>query len=43
MTGKYGAEEELVSCGICFMMDPPVEDSGPIETEVEWVGCDCFR
>jgi len=43
VTGKYGAEEELVSCGICFMMDPPVEDSGPIETEVEWVGCDCFR
>lgn len=43
MTGKYGEEEELVSCGICDQIDPPHEDLSLDEVEVEWVGCDCFR
>ena len=43
VTGKYGKEEELVVCGICDQLDPPPEHSSPEETEVEWVGCDCYR
>ncbi|XP_023323799.1 transcription initiation factor TFIID subunit 3 [Eurytemora carolleeae] len=43
VTGKYGEEEELVSCGICDQIDPPHEDLSLDEVEVEWVGCDCFR
>ena len=43
VTGKYGEEEELVSCGICDQIDPPHEDLPLDKVEVEWVGCDCFR
>ena len=45
VTGKYSKEEELVTCGICELLDPPVD---PGNTQVagettEWVGCDCYR
>jgi len=45
VTGKYSKEEELVSCGICEMMDPPVDPDNPNSTAetTEWVGCDCYR
>ena len=42
VTGKYSKEEELVTCGICEMLDPPVDQENPQET-TEWVGCDCYR
>ena len=45
VTGKYSKEEELVTCGICHLLDPPVDPSVPqssVET-TEWVGCDCYR
>merc|ERR1711974_440848 len=29
VTGKYSKEEELVSCGICEMMDPPGDPDNP--------------
>ena len=45
VTGKYGKEEELVTCGICELLDPPVDPEYPVpSTETtEWVGCDCYR
>jgi hypothetical protein len=45
VTGKYGKEEELVTCGICELLDPPVDPAYPVpSTETtEWVGCDCYR
>jgi len=45
VTGKYSKEEELVSCGICELMDPPVDPDNPNSTAdtTEWVGCDCYR
>lgn len=45
VTGKYGKEEELVTCGICQLLDPPVDPKYPVpSTETtEWVGCDCYR
>ena len=47
MTGKYGKEEELVTCGICQLLDPPVDPEYPVlastEETTEWVGCDCYR
>lgn len=45
VTGKYSKEEELVSCGICELMDPPVDPDNPKSTAetTEWVGCDCYR
>ena len=45
VTGRYSQEEELVTCGICELLDPPVDPNNPlsaIET-TEWVGCDCYR
>ena len=42
VTGKYSKEEELVTCGICELLDPPVDPGNPQET-TEWVGCDCYR
>ena len=47
VTGKYSKEEELVTCGICELLDPPVDPRNPQVPEVaettEWVGCDCYR
>ena len=45
VTGKYSKEEELVSCGICELMDPPVDPDNPNSSAetTEWVGCDCLR
>jgi len=45
VTGKYSKEEELVSCGICELMDPPVDPDNPNSSAetTEWVGCDCYR
>ena len=45
VTGKYGVEEELVTCGICDMMDPPVDTANTpsLDSTTEWVGCDCYR
>ena len=45
VTGKYGVEEELVTCAICNLMDPPVDPENPSSTAetTEWVGCDCYR
>ena len=47
VTGKYSKEEELVTCGICELLDPPVDPKNPQVAEVaettEWVGCDCYR
>ena len=45
VTGKYSKEEEMVSCGICELMDPPVDPDNPNSTAqtTEWVGCDCYR
>ena len=42
VTGRYSKEEELAACGICEMLDPPIDPENPEET-TEWVGCDCFR
>ena len=45
VTGKYSKEEELVTCGICHLLDPPVDPSVPQSSAetTEWVGCDCYR
>merc|ERR1711963_227874 len=45
VTGKYSKEEELVTCGICELLDPPVDPDNPQTTAetTEWVGCDCYR
>jgi len=45
VTGRYGQEEELVTCGICELLDPPVDPHNPHSAEetTEWVGCDCYR
>merc|ERR1712126_280191 len=45
VTGKYGVEEELVTCAICNLMDPPVDPENPQSSAetTEWVGCDCYR
>ena len=45
VTGKYSKEEELVTCGICELLDPPVDPDNPHSTAAttEWVGCDCYR
>ena len=44
VTGRYSKEEELAKCGICEMMDPPIDpDAGTVTAETEWIGCDCFR
>ena len=45
VTGKYGKEEELVTCGLCDCLDPPVDPGNPHSSAetTEWVGCDCFR
>merc|ERR1719471_2098203 len=45
VTGRYSKEEELVTCGICEMLDPPVDPDNPHSTAetTEWVGCDCYR
>ena len=45
VTGRYSQEEELVTCGICELLDPPVDPDNPHSTEAttEWVGCDCYR
>jgi len=45
VTGRYSQEEELVTCGICELLDPPADPNNPlsIEETTEWVGCDCYR
>ena len=45
VTGRYSQEEELVTCGICELLDPPVDPNNPHSAEetTEWVGCDCYR
>ena len=45
VTGRYSKEEELVTCGICEMLDPPVDPDNPHSSAdtTEWVGCDCYR
>lgn len=45
VTGRYSLEEELVTCGICELLDPPVDPNNPhfAEETTEWVGCDCYR
>ena len=45
VTGKYSKEEELVTCGICELLDPPADPANPHSTAdtTEWVGCDCYR
>ena len=44
VTGRYSKEEELAACGICEMLDPPIDpDNLNPEETTEWVGCDCLR
>jgi len=45
VTGRYSLEEELVTCGICELLDPPVDPKNPLSAveTTEWVGCDCYR
>ena len=44
VTGRYSKEEELAACGICEMLDPPIDpDNMNPEETTEWVGCDCLR
>ena len=44
VTGRYSKGEELAACGICEMLDPPIDpDNLNPEETTEWVGCDCLR